>query len=720
MALWLGCAIVPTACGRKSGTPRPDPIFQLPFSAVELATLPPPTALQNKDISAGAVVRLSGSAHDPALPAQRATDSGALLDLDPAYPLSGASGHAGLALALYRFNATGYSGAAEFRCRWASPPEDGTAWLGLGDMAADRWRWQLLPATWQRTVNGGLGPYTAPGGDVLAVLAVTGTANPCTLEYLRLGNEPPAAKLLASSVSGPLPLDVAFDATGSSDADGAVTSMELDYGDGHGFQPLPAGGLAQFSYTLTGNYAATLRVTDNEGATGTASLQINAGGAANQLPVAKLSLSSASALPGSSVLLDAQASSDADGTIVQYEFDPEGDGTFLIDRLSNGSLPQYTHQYNTPGLFHPAVRVTDDAGATATASQTLTVSYGSLAHRTLDATPGSGEYVNLGIANGRLCAAYRLNGDLAFIRATTPDASAFTAPALLGILDYGLSLADMAGMPGIAFNSSDKLILRMASNADGSAWYPPVTVMQGSNQPGTFPGLAMVSGKPAVIGTDGTQIVSWYIHAQNALGTSWHPRVALNSSLKSFTGNLLVLPNGCPCAAATKMQGLGSSGGVFFTASDDTAGQNWPTPLTIHNSVDYPAYCGALQLVAGRPAVAFHDDTTDRVRFQRAKDAEGAEWNNAVAAAPLSLSNSLTGQFLSMAVVNGLPAIAYADPGLGVQLVLARTPAGSSWNAPVAVDSTAADAHWIALTAYGSRPAVAYAVSGGLRLALWH
>ncbi len=71
---------------------------------------------------------------------------------------------------------------------------------------------------------------------------------------------------------------------------------------------------------------------------------------------------------GTSVQLDASASFDADGTIVAYEWDLDGDGVFDD---ATGVTTQVTYPDN--GTYVVTVRVTDDAGATATATATVTV-----------------------------------------------------------------------------------------------------------------------------------------------------------------------------------------------------------------------------------------------------------------------------------------------------------------------------------------------------------
>jgi YD repeat-containing protein len=70
------------------------------------------------------------------------------------------------------------------------------------------------------------------------------------------------------------------------------------------------------------------------------------------------------------VTLDAGGSSDPDGTIVKYEWDLDGNGTF---EKSTGATSSLTRSYPNPGGFTVGVRITDNDGATRTTTQSLTV-----------------------------------------------------------------------------------------------------------------------------------------------------------------------------------------------------------------------------------------------------------------------------------------------------------------------------------------------------------
>jgi PKD repeat protein len=82
-------------------------------------------------------------------------------------------------------------------------------------------------------------------------------------------NQPPQVSINASATSGGAPLAVNFTSS-ASDPDGTIASYSWTFGNGNtSSQPNPAN-----TYQATGTYTARLTVTDNQGATASAEIQI--------------------------------------------------------------------------------------------------------------------------------------------------------------------------------------------------------------------------------------------------------------------------------------------------------------------------------------------------------------------------------------------------------------------------------------------------------------
>ncbi|KKM70339.1 hypothetical protein LCGC14_1441740, partial [marine sediment metagenome] len=83
-------------------------------------------------------------------------------------------------------------------------------------------------------------------------------------------NEAPTAIISATPTTGPTPLTVDFDATGSNDPENNIVSYAWDFGD-----EIPvSGATVSYTYSDPGQYAVTLTVTDNGNLTNTATTNI--------------------------------------------------------------------------------------------------------------------------------------------------------------------------------------------------------------------------------------------------------------------------------------------------------------------------------------------------------------------------------------------------------------------------------------------------------------
>lgn len=172
-------------------------------------------------------------------------------------------------------------------------------------------------------------------------------------------NQPPVASVAASPRSGTAPLAVVFSGSGS-DPDGTIASYSWTFGDGGtSTQQSPS-----HTYTVAGNFTATLTVRDNAGATGSASIGIAVSSAGNQPPSASAQASPTSGTAPLPVNFTG-GGSDADGTIISWLWSFGDGGT------STQQSPQHT--YASAGNYTATLTVTDDGGATGSAAVGITV-----------------------------------------------------------------------------------------------------------------------------------------------------------------------------------------------------------------------------------------------------------------------------------------------------------------------------------------------------------
>ena len=176
---------------------------------------------------------------------------------------------------------------------------------------------------------------------------------------------------IASFTATPRPVapgaTVTLDGSGSIDPNGTIADYAWDL-DGNGTYETDTGTTptTSTSFPVRGSHLIGLRITDNEGHTDATTLTLPV----TQPPVAAMTATPAAPTSGDSVSLDASASHDPDGSIVNYAWDLDGNGSF---ERSTGTTSSTTTSFATPGVHTVRVRVTDDDGATAVRSLDITV-----------------------------------------------------------------------------------------------------------------------------------------------------------------------------------------------------------------------------------------------------------------------------------------------------------------------------------------------------------
>jgi subtilisin family serine protease len=174
------------------------------------------------------------------------------------------------------------------------------------------------------------------------------------------GTEPGAPTAVATHTCDDATLTCDFDGSASADPDGDIAAHTWDFGDG----ATGDGATATHTYAEAGTYTAELTVTDADGNTDTATTVVEVGAPSGNEPPTAAFTATCLGFWGL-CLFDATGSTDADGDVAAYSWS-YGDGT-----TGGGATP--LHAYARAGTYTVTLTVTDDEGATGTASRTLNV-----------------------------------------------------------------------------------------------------------------------------------------------------------------------------------------------------------------------------------------------------------------------------------------------------------------------------------------------------------
>ncbi len=202
------------------------------------------------------------------------------------------------------------------------------------------------------------------------------------------GNQAPTAVIQASALSGPLPLTITFDGTTSSDPNaGDTLTYSWDLNGDNIFDDAVSA-QTSFQFTQTRLYNVKLRVTDNHGASHTASILISAG---NSPPTAFIDTPTSGAqwLVGQSILLAGHGTDQEEGTLPASAFSwqvilhhcPSACHEHFLQSFSGtttASFPAPDHEY--PSHLEIRLTVTDAWGLKDTKSlmlnpQTVTLDF---------------------------------------------------------------------------------------------------------------------------------------------------------------------------------------------------------------------------------------------------------------------------------------------------------------------------------------------------------
>lgn len=263
---------------------------------------------------------------------------------------------------------------------------------------------------------------------------------------------PPVAAFTTSATSGQAPLEVTFNAGGSTSPAG-ITAYQWDFGDGS----TGSGLSATHTYSTEGVYAATLQITDADGRHERAQRTVVAG---YQWPTAGFTVSPVSGQPPLEVTIDPASSIHPDGLPLTYHWDL-GNGT----TYTTTDATPFTQWYEV-GTYKPKLIVTDGHGGFDFLERTVTVA-NRAPSALVDWSTGGGQ--------GPLTVHFR--GE----RSSDPDGDAMT---FLWHFGDGTTSTEMnpTHVYTNAGNFSVSLIVTDALGATGTRVVPnPIVVLDGSN-----------------------------------------------------------------------------------------------------------------------------------------------------------------------------------------------------------------------------------------------
>jgi thiol-disulfide isomerase/thioredoxin len=190
-------------------------------------------------------------------------------------------------------------------------------------------------------------------------------------------NEPPVAIMQATTATDIMINDsVSFDATASYDPDGTIAEYLWDFnGNGiYGEEPFTGDpSTPTYKYDKTGIFQVRCKVRDNGGKSDISDpVQVKCVLDTNTPPTATAEATTPTTInEDETVGFDASASTDIDGTIVDFQWDFNGDGTY--GDTFTGPMDKPLATFPDPGTYYVDLRVIDDDGGVDTLDKKIKV-----------------------------------------------------------------------------------------------------------------------------------------------------------------------------------------------------------------------------------------------------------------------------------------------------------------------------------------------------------
>src|SRR5579871_4831036 len=415
------------------------------------------------------------------------------------------------------------------------------------DGTISKYSWTEVSGPSTATINTASGVTTIAGnlvqGTYVFKLTVTDNGGATASDNINIivnaaANQPPVANA-GTSQTITLPTSTAsLNGSASYDPDGTIASYSWKELSGPSTATITGAKTATptVSGLVAGQYTFQLTVTDNSGATATASVKITVTAPVNQPPTANAGSNQTITLPLDSVTLNGSASSDPDGTIVTYSWTKiSGPTTGTIVSASSAitianNLVQGTYSFK--------LTVTDNGGASA--SDTVTVIVNAAVNKPPVANAGTSQTITLPTSTASLngSASYDPDGTIAsysWKELSGPSTATITGaktatPTVSGLVagqyTFQLTVTDNSGATATA---SVKITVTAPVNQ-------PPTANAGSNQTITLPLDSVTLNGSASSDPDGTIVTYSWTQLSGPSGST----IVNNTSSVTIARNLVV------------------------------------------------------------------------------------------------------------------------------------------------------------------------------------
>lgn len=585
-------------------------------------------------------------------------------------------------------------------------PLGDSAWVGLPDYSLGVWEWHG-PLSAGKTLAVDEARYLSPGGLLYCTVAAasgnSATVNALSVRTINPQNVAPSADLQADVLLGDAPLTVNFDASASSDSDGQIVEYAWDF-DGNGsYEEFTDSPQLSHTYTTPGIRSVRMRVSDEQFARSSDTVDIGVTDPFNNGPNAVVQFGAENLAYGEHTLTYDASPSDAGGdagdSIVLYEWDWDANG-YYDDR---GTQATIDHTFTQAGQYRPILRVTDSAGNQDTAVAEEYSIYPP--PNTVDVTGASFDPPALITVSGYPAIAYRSADDssMLFRRALDDAGSEWGPPVTIDAAspsgdDY-ISIAIIGGNPAVAYYdlTNTQLMYARAANPLGNSWNPPVLV-ENAGDSGAFCSLGTANGNPCIAYQRDNGL--YYVQASNPNGTAWLAPVPLETT--GVTGRWASLANVDDAPAICYWNSTDNE--FKYIRANDPDGASWGTALVLDDTSTEGSGC-CLTLVSGYPAVSYHPQTPSELRYKMAQDPDGSVWNPYVLVDDAGGAGA--GGHSSMAIVDNNPAIAYVSTGdVMPTYIRANSSSGDDWGKPIRLSPSGFNGYFNRMAIVNGQPAV--------------